>query len=199
MKIVLVGKKGTIGSAVYSAISGSHEVITVGRNSGDYQMDMSQPDSIRGTFDKIGKFDALVCAAGDVAFNMFESLTQDDWQLGLNSKLMGQVNLTKEALPFLNHKGSITLVSGILTDISVAAGVSASAINGAIDHFTKAVSSQLPNGIRINVVNPSLLEESAEAFGPYFPGIVPVSSAHVASAYIRSIEGIETGQVFKVL
>ncbi len=198
MKIVLVGKAGTIGSAVFSALSQNHEVITVGRTSGDYQMDMSDLTSMGITFDKIGKFDALVCAAGDVAFNVFEELTPEDWQLGLNTKLMGQINLTKEVLPFLNAKGSITLVSGLLTDISIAAGVSASTINGAIDHFAKAVSSQLPNGIRINVVNPSLLEESAEAFGPYFPGIDPVPSKRVASAYVRSIEGVETGQVFKV-
>ncbi len=198
MKIVLVGKSGTIGSAVFQALNDAHEIVSVGRSSGDFNMDITDVESIRSTFDKVGPFDALICAAGDIAFNTFENLTSEDWEFSINTKMMGQINLVRESLSFLSEKGSITLISGLLTDLPIAAGTCASTINGAIDHFVKTVSTQLPKQIRINAVSPGLLEESVPAFGPYCPGLEPVSSKRVANAYVRSAIGVETGQVIKV-
>lgn len=198
MKIVLVGKSGTIGSAVFQALNDEHEVVSIGRSSGDFNMDITNVESIQSTLDKIGPFDALICAAGDIAFNTFDNLTVEDWEFSLNTKLMGQINLVRESLSFLSEKGSITLISGLLTDFPIAAGVCASTINGAVDHFVKTVSTQLPKQIRINAVSPGLLEESVPAFGPYCPGLEPVSSKRVANAYVRSAIGVETGQVIKV-
>lgn len=109
-----------------------------------------------------------------------------------------QVNLTREALKYLSHRGSVTLTSGILSDHTIAAGTSTSTANGAIEHFVQAVSTELPNGIRINVVSPSLLQESVDVYGDFFPGYQPVSGDLVAKAYIRSALGVATGQVFKV-
>ena len=40
-----------------------------------------------------GNFDALICAAGSVNFVPLATMTEQDFELGLRDKLMGQVNL----------------------------------------------------------------------------------------------------------
>lgn len=102
------------------------------------------------------------------------------------------------AIPHLSDKGSITLISGILSEEPINWGVSASTVNGAIDHFVKAAACELPRGLRINVVSPTVLAESMDKYADFFPGLVPVPAARVALAYQKSVLGIQTGQVFRV-
>ena len=198
MKIVIVGASGTIGSAVSELLAKDHQVIRVGHSQGDATVDMRDPASIKALFAKLGLFDALVVASGSVAFNGLTEMTNEQWQVGVESKLMGQINLTRAAIPYLTDKGSITLISGILSEEPINWGVSASTVNGAIDHFVKAAACELPRGLRINVVSPTVLAESMDKYADFFPGFVPVPAAKVAQAYKKSVLGIQTGQVFKV-
>lgn len=198
MKIVIVGASGTVGSAVSELLAKDHQVIRVGHSQGDATVDMRDPASIKALFAKLGQFDALVVASGSVAFNALTEMTDEQWQVGLQSKLMGQINLTRAAIPHLNDKGSITLISGILSEEPINWGVSATTINGAIDHFVKAAACELPRGLRINVVSPTVLTESMDKYASFFPGFVPVPAARVAQAYQRSVLGVQTGQVFRV-
>ncbi|MCE9970184.1 short chain dehydrogenase, partial [Aeromonas salmonicida] len=161
-------------------------------------VDMRDPASIKALFAQVGQFDALVVASGSVAFNGLTEMTDEQWQVGLQSKLMGQINLTRAAIPYLNDKGSITLISGILSEEPINWGVSATTINGAIEHFVKAAACELPKGLRINVVSPTVLTESMDKYADFFPGFVPVPAAKVALAYQKSVLGVQTGQVFKV-
>lgn len=198
MKIVIVGASGTIGSAVSDLLAKDHQVIRVGHSQGDARVDMRDPASIKALFAKLGQFDALVVASGSVAFNALTEMTDEQWQVGLESKLMGQINLTRAAIPHLNDRGSITLISGILSEEPINWGTSATTINGAIDHFVKAAACELPRGLRINVVSPTVLTESMDKYASFFPGFVPVPAARVAQAYQRSVLGVQTGQVFRV-
>lgn len=198
MKIVIVGASGTIGSAVSDLLAKDHQVIRVGHSQGDARVDMRDPASIRGLFAKLGQFDALVVASGSAAFNALTEMTDEEWQLGIQSKLMGQINLTRAAIPHLNDKGSITLISGILSEEPINWGASVTTINGAVEHFVKAAACELPRGLRINVVSPTVLEESMDKYADFFPGFVPVPAARVAQAYQKSVLGVQTGQVFRV-
>ncbi|AHV36398.1 TPA: short chain dehydrogenase [Aeromonas dhakensis] len=198
MKIVIVGASGTIGSAVSDLLAKDHQVIRVGHSQGDARVDMRDPASIRGLFAKLGQFDALAVASGSAAFNALTEMTDEEWQLGIQSKLMGQINLTRAAIPHLNDKGSITLISGILSEEPINWGASVTTINGAVEHFVKAAACELPRGLRINVVSPTVLEESMDKYASFFPGFVPVPAARVAQAYQRSVLGVQTGQVFRV-
>ncbi|MFM5351225.1 short chain dehydrogenase [Aeromonas dhakensis] len=198
MKIVIVGASGTIGSAVSDLLAKDHQVIRVGHSQGDARVDMRDPASIRGLFAKLGQFDALVVASGSAAFNALTEMTDEQWQLGIQSKLMGQINLTRAAIPHLNDKGSITLISGILSEEPINWGASVTTINGAVEHFVKAAACELPRGLRINVVSPTVLEESMDKYASFFPGFVPVPAARVAQAYQKSVLGVQTGQVFRV-
>ncbi|MGK8174237.1 short chain dehydrogenase [Aeromonas dhakensis] len=198
MKIVIVGASGTIGSAVSDLLAKDHQVIRVGHSQGDARVDMRDPASIKGLFAKLGQFDALVVASGSAAFNALTEMTDEEWQLGIQSKLMGQINLTRAAIPHLNDRGSITLISGILSEEPINWGASVTTINGAVEHFVKAAACELPRGLRINVVSPTVLAESMDKYASFFPGFVPVPAARVAQAYQKSVLGVQTGQVFRV-
>lgn len=202
MKIVIVGASGTVGSAVSELLARDHQVIRVGHSQGDARVDMTDSASIAALFagiaEDIGRFDALVVASGNVAFAPFPEMTDEQWQTGLESKLMGQIRLTRAAIPHLNDGGSITLISGILSEEPISWGISASTINGAIEHFVKAAACELPRGLRINVVSPTVLEESMDKYADFFPGFVPVPAARVAQAYKKSVLGVQNGQVFRV-
>lgn len=199
MKIVLVGANGTIGKKVHELLfAEGHEVLKVGKSSGDFQVDIADRESVRRLYAKIGAFDAVANASGDVAFALLEKLGADQWNLSLGSKLMGQVHLVQEAIPFIRENGSFTLVSGIIGDDPIFAGVAAATVGRAIEGFAYAAANELPKGLRINVISPTLLVESLKEYGPYFPGYTPVEGTKVAQAYKKSILGNQTGQTYRL-
>lgn len=53
MKIILVGASGTIGKAVDAELGKRHEVVRVSRNSGDVQVDISDPGSIHRLYEQV--------------------------------------------------------------------------------------------------------------------------------------------------
>lgn len=198
MKIIVVGATGTIGSAVVKELSERHEVIKVGKNSGDFQVDMTNPEGIKTFFQTIGSFDALISAAGDVKFAPFETMDAPAYQIGLQSKLMGQVNLVLIGRQFIAPRGSFTLTSGILSHDPIKFGSSASMVNGAIDAFVRAAAIEISPGIRINAVSPTILLESMPNYEAYFRGFEPIAASRVVLAYIKSVEGHQTGQIYQI-
>ena len=198
MKILLIGAQGTLGRAVAHELGARHDVVAAGRSSGDVRIDLTDRASIAAGLAQIGPVDAVVSAAGNVAFGALLELTPEQWAVGLNDKLMGQVNLALLAAPLLNDGGSITLTTGILTDDPIRYGASASLVNGAVEAFVRAAALELPRGIRINAVSPNVLQESMAGYAPYFRGFEPVPAARAALGFSRSVEGAQTGQVYKV-
>ena len=198
MKILLIGANGTVGSAVAQELAQRHEVVAIGRTSGDFQVDISDPTSIRKLFERTGKFDALVCAAGSVTFAPLEQMTGESFALGLQNKLMGQVNLLLIGRDYANDGASFTFTSGILNRDPILSGASAALVNGAIDAFVRAAAIELPRGLRVNSVSPTVLVEAMDVYAPYFRGYKPVPAAEVALAYAKSVEGLQTGQTYIV-
>jgi NAD(P)-dependent dehydrogenase (short-subunit alcohol dehydrogenase family) len=198
VKILVVGASGTIGRAVAAELGRRHEIVAAGRSSGDVRVDITDPDSIRAAFRKVGRLDAVVSAAGHVKFGPIAEMHDADFQIGLRDKLMGQVNLVLIGSDSVAD-GSFTLTSGVLDSDPIRGGSSASMVNGAINAFVMAAAIELPRGLRINAVSPGLLQESAEALAPFFRGFETVPAARVALAYCKSVEGAQTGQVFRVV
>ncbi|ASU34685.1 short chain dehydrogenase [Mucilaginibacter xinganensis] len=197
MKIIVVGATGTIGKHITAALQKEHEVITAGSKSGDLQVDITSPESIERFYEQAGKFDALVSATGSAYFGPLNTMKDSDFRVGINSKLMGQVNLVLTGQHYVNHKGSFTLTSGILSEDPIVLGANLSAVNGAINSFVKSVAVEIDNGVRINAVSPGVFEESPDYF-PYFAGHIPVKMDRVTQAYIKSVLGALTGQVIEV-
>lgn len=198
MKIIIVGASGTIGKHVVKALEKDHEILTAGSKSGDLKVDISNPESIKKMYEQAGAFDALVCVAGDGHFGPLGKMTDADFRISVNSKLMGQVNLVLIGQHYINSKGSFTLTSGSLAEDPVVWGASLSAVNAAVDGFVKGASIELEKGIRINSVGPGVVEESPGYF-PFFPGHIPVTMHRVAQAYVKSVLGARNGVAFKVV
>jgi hypothetical protein len=43
-----------------------------------------------------------------------------------------------------------------------------------------------------------VLTEAMDAYAPYFRGFEPVTGQRAAMAYLRSVEGAQTGRVYRV-
>src|SRR5579884_2892898 len=114
MRILVIGAAGTIGKAVVEELSRRHQVVTAGRKSGAERVDLTQPESIRELFKRIGKVDAVITAAGDARFQPLSQLSDEDFRFSQENKLMGQVNAVRYGLEHVTDQGSITVTSGIL-------------------------------------------------------------------------------------
>ena len=198
MKIVIVGGTGTIGEAVASELSKRHEVIIVGHQKGQVNVDIADAKSIDAMYLSIGKIDAVIATTGKVHFGPFADITPAHYELGLNNKLMGQVRLVLTGLRYLSDGGSFTLTAGILNHDPIRFGSSAAMVNGAIEGFVKGAALEMPRGIRINAISPTVLTESMGKLADYFRGYKSVAAADVALAYSKSVEGAQTGQIYRV-
>lgn len=198
MKILIIGGCGTIGKKVVDHFKNQHEVIIGGRSKGDIHIDISDSKSIQSTLESIGKLDAIICIAGEAKWDAFDNMTEEDFYIGIKSKLMGQVNLVRIGIQYLNPRGSITLSAGILADEPVPLTTSAAMVNGAVNSFVKALKLDLNNDIRVNVVSLGLVEDSYEKYKGYFPRHIPISMEKAVNAYERSVEGNENGEIIQV-
>jgi NAD(P)-dependent dehydrogenase (short-subunit alcohol dehydrogenase family) len=199
MKILIIGGNGTIGKKVSERLSQKHEVLVAGRNSGNVTVDFSDSISIKSMFETVGKLDAIVAIAGDAKWDKFNNLSEEDFYIGIKSKMMGQVNVVRIGKDYLNPKGSITLSTGILADDPVDMTTSAAMVNGAINSFVQAVALELEDGKRINVVCSDLVEDSFEKYKDYFPGNTPVPMDKIVDGYTKSIEGRITGRILRIM
>ena len=198
MKIIVIGAAGAVGKCAVDALAGRHEIIKVGRSSGDIQADIEDIDSIRAMYREAGKVDAVVSAVGHGHFGAVHEMTSEQFMKGINHKVLPQVNLVLEGFDYMNDGGSFTLTSGVLNRDPIRGGSCAAAANGALDGFVLGAAVDMPRGIRINTVSPEVLEVSRDRYDGFFRGHVHVSSEAVALAYEKAVEGCLTGQVFIV-
>ena len=197
MKIAIIGASGTIGSKVTVHFRERHQVLTAGRNSGDFRVDICEADSIKAFFSKTGTLDAVVCIAGEAKWASLEELNEADYYTGIRSKLMGQVNLVRIGDAYLNPGGSITLSTGILADDPVPGTSSAAMVNGALHSFVRAAALEMTPGHRLNAVSLGLVEDAYAKYHSYFPGHIPVGMDEVIAAYERSVMGKGHGEIIR--
>ena len=196
MKFLVVGSTGLIGSYVAKTLSKHGTVIGVSRTT-QISVDVKDPASIKAMYEKVGKVDAVASCIGKVAFKPVAELTYEDYLMGLKDKALGQVELVRAGIDFLNDRGSFTLMTGVLARDPIPAGSVAALANGAIESFTLAAAIDLPRGLRINTVSPNVLVE-ATSYHASFPGFHQVTAQSVADAYVKSILGKQTGQIYKL-
>ena len=198
MRILIIGGDGTIGQKIKEYYTQDHEVLVAGRKSGDLNVDISDSSSIAALFEKTGPLDAIICAAGEAKWAYLDDLSEEDYYIGLRSKLMGQVNLVRLGKSYINKGGSITLTTGILADDPVPMTSSAAMVNGALHSFVKAAVLDLKENIRVNVVSSGLVEDAVAKYKDYFPGHHPIPMDKMLRGYIRSIEGKGSGEIIRI-
>ncbi|MFB9908851.1 short chain dehydrogenase [Allokutzneria oryzae] len=198
MRILLIGATGTLGAAVHKALAGrGHEVRTVGRSAGDLRHDITDPAGVTALYEAAGPVDAVVSAAGDVPFKPLAELSPEDYLAAFHGKVLSQVDLVRQGIRHVAERGSFTLITGVLSREPIPTGAAASLANGAVEAFVRAAAIEIAPQ-RINAVSPSVFTESLADYGDYFPGMPPVDLADVARAYVRSVEGAQTGQVYEL-
>jgi NAD(P)-dependent dehydrogenase (short-subunit alcohol dehydrogenase family) len=193
MKIIVLGATGTIGVEVAKALSlNKHEVVRASRN-GDVRVNLDDTASVRAVFEKIRDVEAMISCAGNAAFKPFADLTDADYELGLRSKLMGQVLLARMAKDHLRDGGSITLTTGSLAMHPMPGSASVSMVNAGLEGFVRAAALEMPRKLRINAVSPPWVKETMVKLGmDPTPGL---ASADVAKAYVAAVEGSHQGKI----
>ena len=197
-KIIVVGATGKLGRVVVEGLQKDYEVIRAGRSGPDLKIDAFDFESVSDILASIGPFDGLVSCIGGTPFKTFEELTMDDFAAGLSTKCFSQLNLAKAAIPFLSENGSITLTSGIIGDEPIIAGSCAAAANGALNMCVSTLAAEYAGKLRINVVSPSIIENSVDHYGMLFDGFEPTSNESIIHAYRRTISGPITGRVMSL-
>jgi NAD(P)-dependent dehydrogenase (short-subunit alcohol dehydrogenase family) len=192
MKVLVIGGSGTIGAAVVDALRGAHEVMTAERSGGDLRVDITSPDSIREMYRQAGRVDAVVSCAGGGAWKPLDQLSDQDFELSLHYKLMGQVNLVRFGLEHVADGGSITLTSGVLSQEPSPGSAAISLVNAGLEGFARAAAVEAPRGIRVNVVSPPWVSETLRAMGMDPSGGMP--AVQVARAYVDAVQGTHTGR-----
>jgi NAD(P)-dependent dehydrogenase (short-subunit alcohol dehydrogenase family) len=193
MRIVVIGATGTIGRAVVEALEPGNEIIEASRSKSPVTVDIEDKQSIWDMFVNIGEVDAIVCAAGNAKFAPLYDLSDEDFDLSLRNKLMGQVNLVRAVTGMVRDGGSFTLTSGVLAQKPMKGSAAISLVNAGLEGFVRAVALEMVRGIRVNVVSPPWVTETLIAYGMDPSGGMP--AAQVAKAYVRSVTGKETGAV----
>ncbi len=196
MKIVIVGASGTMGNYLSNAFEKEHEIVRAGRTGADVKVDITSSDSIEAMYQQIGAFDALISTAGPSFVGPWKNLNAETFRIGMDGKMLGQINLVLIGQHYINPKGSFTLITGALTHDPQKNFANASAANSAVEGFVRAAAIELENGIRINAVSPTVIEASPQYF-PFFPGEFPVTMKQLEYGFRKSVFGANTGQVIK--
>ena len=191
-KAIVVGANGRIGSEVATALNESHDVVRVGRSSGDIRCDYTDEASVRSMFERVASFEALVVAAGgDSVFKRYAQLEDADFIYGFERKFLSQARLVRMGQNHVADGGSFTLSSGFLSHYPNPASVATGPLNAAVDAFVVATAPLLPRGIRLNVVSPAPVVEPERQR----PGTV--TAFDVARIYAEAVGGTTTGRVIR--
>ncbi len=207
LRVLLVGAGGVIGRWVHQALANDCTVITAGLDDAQHRVDITDVKSIRALLQAVqsdgGPLDAVISTAGRANFARLADIDaadgeQSSYHLGLQDKLMGQVNLALAARTVLKPGGVIVLTTGTTSREPIIGGSSLSMVNGALECWVRAAATELRNDLRLNAVSPSLVEGTSAAACAAFPGFAPVSGAQVGLAYVRCLRSGLTGQIVVV-
>ncbi|WDD97544.1 short chain dehydrogenase [Thalassomonas actiniarum] len=197
--VIVIGAQGKMGQAALTGL-GKHKVITASRSGEgcDYKVDITNEQSVRQLFEQVGHFDAVVNTVGFCEYANFVEMTEQQWMTTVMSKMMGQINLVRIGQEYIADNGSFTLISGILNVKPIPFAIADATTSGAIDTFVKCVALEMPRGIRVNAINPTVLEEAWEVYGEMMPGFQPVPGTLVGKAFERAVDGFLNGEVLFV-
>lgn len=195
MRILLVGATGTLGASVLEVLrERGHDIVTASRKGSDVAVDITDPGSIQAMYERVGTVDALASCAGGVPWLPFGELGHQDVLDGIAGKVVSQVELVRQGLTWVT--GSFTLITGVLARDPLRTGTVAALANGAVEAFVRAAAIEVTQ--RVNAVSPTVFTESVELYGDLFTGFEPVPVRRAAAAYVRSIEGHQTGRIYEI-
>lgn len=198
MKILLIGATGKLGTAVHQALTArGHDIVAAGRTGGDVRYDITDTAQVTELYERVGRVDAVVSAAGDVPYKPLAEISPEDYTSAFRGKVLSQIDVVRQGVSRIAERGSFTLIAGVLAHEPIPTSSAASMANGALEAFVRAAAIEIAPQ-RINAISPTVFTESLATYGDFFPGVPSVPVADVARAYVRSVEGAQTGQVYSL-
>jgi NAD(P)-dependent dehydrogenase (short-subunit alcohol dehydrogenase family) len=192
VQTVIIGATGSIGMAIANLlIDTGHDVVRVSRTT-QPSLNLDEPTSIDMFYQTIGEVDAIICAAGNASFGPLSTLSDEQIRLGIDSKLLGQVNLVRKGLAAVRPGGVFILTGGMLGYNPWPSTSNIAMVNLGLEGFVRGAALDLQDARRIVIIHPPLINATAVQMGmdaTPFP-----SAATVAETYLMALEGNMTGQ-----
>lgn len=110
---------------------------------------------------KWNNIDVLINNAGIARLQMFQDVTEDDWNEVINTNLKSAFYTTQEVLPNMLHhkKGCIINISSIWGIVGASCESVYSVSKAGIDALTKSLAKELgPSHIRVNSIAPGVID-----------------------------------------
>jgi 3-oxoacyl-[acyl-carrier protein] reductase len=137
---------------------------------------------------RFGRLDILVNSAGVAPGGTIEELSDDDWERGIQLKLLGLVRCTRAAIPVMRRQGGGRIVNVVGNDgVKCAYWEIVPAICCAAEQiFTATIAEEYgPEGIYVNAVNP----------GPVETGLMRGLFDHIAKRRGLTVEDVVNAHV----
>lgn len=156
-RVLVVGASGGIGKATADVFAAAGaEVARPGRDA----LDIADDASVAAYFDGAEPFDHVVVTAAQTKTGPVAELDLADAQAAMNSKFFGAYRVAKAAR--VSVGGSITFVSGFLSQRPSATSVLQGAINAALESLARGLALERAP-VRVNTVSPGLIDTPLHA------------------------------------
>lgn len=136
-----------------------------GRSIEIYKADISKREEVKKmikfTLNKFKNIDILINNAGIAKLQMFNDITDEDWNEMINTNLNSVFYCTQEVLPNMLHNknGCIINISSIWGLVGASCEVAYSVSKAGIDGMTKALAKELGlSNIRVNSIAPGVID-----------------------------------------
>ncbi len=151
-RVLVVGASGGIGGATADAFAAAGaEVLRPGRDA----LDFTDDASVEAFFADAAPFDHVVVSAAQTKTGTVANLSVADAQAAMNSKFFGAYRVVKAVK--VKDGGSITFVSGFLSQRPSPASVFQGAINAALEALGRGLALERAP-VRVNTVSPGLID-----------------------------------------
>ncbi len=119
-----------------------------------------------------GQIDILVNNAGVYQFAPLEDATEEEFHREFNTNVLGLILTTQEALKHFGPEGgSIINIGSLASSLTPPTAVIYNATKGAVDAITRTLAKELgPRKIRVNSINPGMVETEGAIAGGYTEG-----------------------------
>lgn len=125
--------------------------------------DVSEPEQIDALLNecrtRLGGLDVLVSNAGAISHVPIAELTLDEWRRVIDTNLTAAYLLVSRALPLLSEGASIILVGSRSAQVGIPLRAHYTASKAGLIGLSRSLAKELgPQGIRVNVVAPGVIE-----------------------------------------
>ena len=130
-----------------------------------FKADVSKKEEVKNMIDsitkKFGNIDILINNAGIAKLQMFQDVTDEDWNEIINTNLKSAFYCTQMVLPEMvnKKKGCIINISSIWGQAGASCETIYSISKAGLDAMTKSLAKELgPSNIRVNSISPGVID-----------------------------------------